>query len=461
MVRSGRCGPRAHRGREAEADRAEVARHQHLLAGLALEVPAERVRVVAHVDRDDGVLRGVAGERLEQAVQTRRRGRGRRACAGSSPRARSRAGSRRRRAGRRARLPPRSLESRRCRAVTAMSPSTGAVTGWKRPIASGSESTWMIGLYGAIPVWFANEAPNTISRSDSFISHDATGVPLRPSTPQASGCVVGDDPLGLERGEDRRVQALGQAHDVVDAATRAVPHDDDGPARARDERVGLLDRGRGGRDREIGDAPTRATGPRAVGRGERLHLVGQHEVGDAALVERVLAREVHELDLVGVAVHRLGRDRDVGERGGEIEVLERAPTAHLRRHLTRDREHRRAVDLGVVQTGEQVGGARTGDREARGQAAGQLAVRARRERGRALVADADEREVAARLGLAHRVGEAEVRVPDHPEDVGDAPRAHRLDHQIGDRARPAPSRGPIRRTRRRRAPRPDAARARR
>ena len=38
-----------------------------------------------------------------------------------------------------------------------------------------------------MPVWLENDAPKTTSRSDSFISHDATGVPLRPSTPQPSG----------------------------------------------------------------------------------------------------------------------------------------------------------------------------------------------------------------------------------------------------------------------------------
>ena len=156
---------------------------------------------------------------------------------------------------------------------------------------------------------------------------------------------------------------------------------------------------------------------------------------DAALHERVLAREAHQLGVVGVALHGLRVDRDVGERGGEVEVLERAAAAHLRRHLARDREHRRAVDLGVVQPGEQVGGARARDREARRELAGELPVGRRRERGRALVADTDEREVAALLGVAHRVGEAEVGVADHAEHVRDAPREHRLDHHVGDRAR--------------------------
>ena len=48
-----------------------------------------------------------------------------------------------------------------------------------------------------MPVWLLNDAPKTSSRSASFITHDATGVPLRPSTPQASGCSSGIWPLAL------------------------------------------------------------------------------------------------------------------------------------------------------------------------------------------------------------------------------------------------------------------------
>ena len=73
----------------------------------------------------------------------------------------------------------------------------GTVTGWKRPIACGRSSICTIGLYDAMPVWFENDAPTTTSRSDSFISQLATGVPLRPSTPAPSGCVSGTSPLAL------------------------------------------------------------------------------------------------------------------------------------------------------------------------------------------------------------------------------------------------------------------------
>ncbi len=96
-------------------------------------------------------------------------------------------------------------------------------------------------------------------------------------------------------------------------------------------------------------------------------------------------------------MHRAGEGGDVGERGAEVEVLERASSHHLRRHLTGDGQRRRAVDLGVVEPGEQVGRAGPGDREAGRRTARELAERRRSERRGTLVAHADEREVAAFL----------------------------------------------------------------
>ena len=185
-------------------------------------------------------------------------------------------------------------------------------------------------------------------------------------------------------------------------------------------------------DRGVGEPADRSANPR-VARRQHLHLVGKHEVRDAALHERVLAREAHQLTVVGVALHGLCEQGDVGERGGEVEILERAPAAHLRRHLTRDRKHGRAVDLGVVETSEQVGRAGPGDGEARRQLPGELPVGRRGERGCAFVPDPYEGEVTASFGHTHRVGKTEVGVADHPEHMGHAPGAHRLDHHIRDR----------------------------
>ena len=111
------------------------------------------------------------------------------------------------------------LSGRRLRsnsAVTPTWPSTGTVTGWKRPSAIGSKSTCTIGLYGAIPVWFENDAPNTSRRSDSFISQLATGVPLRPSTPAPSGCRSDTSPFALN------VVSTGAPNASANATTAAI-----------------------------------------------------------------------------------------------------------------------------------------------------------------------------------------------------------------------------------------------
>ncbi len=46
-------------------------------------------------------------------------------------------------------------------------------------------------------MWLENDAPSTSSRSASFMNQLATGVPLRPSTPQASGWSSAIWPLAL------------------------------------------------------------------------------------------------------------------------------------------------------------------------------------------------------------------------------------------------------------------------
>ena len=51
------------------------------------------------------------------------------------------------------------------------------------------------------------------------------------------------------------------------------------------------------------------------------------------------------------------------------------------------------------------------------------------------MADADVLELAGLDAAADGVGQPEVGVPDHAEDVPDAPGDHGLDHHVGDRAR--------------------------
>ena len=88
--------------------------------------------------------------------------------------------------------------------------------------------------------------------------------------------------------------------------------------------------------------------------GQHLHLVGQHQVAHGPLHEGVLAGQRHELGVIAAGVHRLAVCRHVGERGLEVEVLERPPPGHRRRHLSGHGQHGGTVNLGVVQPGEQV-----------------------------------------------------------------------------------------------------------
>lgn len=157
-------------------------------------------------------------------------------------------------------------------------------------------------------------------------------------------------------------------------------------------------------------------------------------MGDAAQIDRAFDREGGQFGGVAVGGQGGGPGGHVAEHRIEVEVLESAAPAHLRAHLTGDRDHRSAVEFGVVEAGQQVGRARSGNGEAGGGAAGQLAVGRGGEGGRALVADADVGELAAFLGAAHGVGEAQIGVADHAEHVGEAVVDQRLHDRVGHRA---------------------------
>ncbi len=95
--------------------------------------------------------------------------------------------------------------------MTPISPQTGTSTGWNLPRIMGSKSTWMMGFLGVIPVWLLKLAPNTSSRSASFMNQLAMGVPLRPSTPQPSGWVSAIWPLALKVVTMGAFSRLGEA----------------------------------------------------------------------------------------------------------------------------------------------------------------------------------------------------------------------------------------------------------
>src|SRR5262249_51304693 len=111
-----------------------------------------------------------------------------------------------------------------------------------------------------------------------------------------------------------------------------------------------------------------------------------------------------------------------------------AAAADSGRHLPGDSHDRRRVELRVVQAGQQVRRPRTRDGEAHGRTTRELAVGAGGERRRALVPDSDVGDLTALLGLAQRVGEAQVRMPDHAEYVADSEGDQRLDQHVADGA---------------------------
>ncbi len=83
---------------------------------------------------------------------------------------------------------------------------------------------------------------------------------------------------------------------------------------------------------------------------------------DIPLDQSSLAGEVHELGCVAAGLDDVTVFGNVGEGCLEVEVLECAAALHLGSDLSRDRQDRGAIDLGVVQPGEQIG--RTGARYA-------------------------------------------------------------------------------------------------
>ena len=261
---------------------------------VALEVAAERVGVVADVDRDHRVGRAVC---RASAANTAAAGHAPAAVVGDAAGllrppdrpARGDVGPLVDRLGRR-RARPASAAQRDADVAEHARRSTG----WNRPSADGSTSTCTIGLYAAMPVWLENDAPNT-SEQVGLVHQpaDATGVPLRPSTPAPSGWLSGTRPLALNVVSTGAPSRSASARTSSHGDAGAVPDDDHRPAGVAHERGGAASSApSAGAIAQVGEPAGRGRGrPRRDG--QHLHLVGQHEVGDAAAVDRVLDRECH------------------------------------------------------------------------------------------------------------------------------------------------------------------------
>ena len=221
-----------------------------------------------------------------------------------------------------------------------------------------------------MPVWLENDAPSTSSRSASFITQLATGVPLRPSTPAGERVVVGDLALRLEGRDHRRAELLGQRDDRRHVVAGAVADDDHRPLRAaRAARSAPRATPRAARSRAAVIAARRARRPaRPPAPAASAPRRGRSGARRRAAAARSCSARVISSAGLRVGQHRLAPGGDRAERAGEVDLLEGAGAEHLRVDLAGQREHRRAVDLRVPQPGEQVGRARAGDRQAGGRA---------------------------------------------------------------------------------------------
>ena len=122
---------------------------------------------------------------------------------------------------------------------------------------------------------------------------------------------------------------------------------------------------------------------------------------------------------------------DVGEHAIEIQFLLIAGAAYGHLSLAADRQHRHMVELGVVQTGDHVGGAGPAGRKADAEFAGELGVRNGHEGRHLLVPCLDEFDF---VGALQRAGYAVDAIAGIAVDARDAPDLEALDQCVGNGA---------------------------
>ena len=145
--------------------------------------------------------------------------------------------------------------------------------------------------------------------------------------PAGERMTVGDLALGLEGGEDRGVQPLGQRGDGCHVEFRTGAHHDHWARGRFDEAQRRVECRRRWAHPQIRHAALRSGG-RFVGRREHLNLVGEHEMADTALQDGVLERHRHQFGVVGARSHHRRIHGHVGEGRQQIDVLEGALTGH-------------------------------------------------------------------------------------------------------------------------------------
>jgi hypothetical protein len=190
----------------------------------------------------------------------------------------------------------------------------------------------------------------------------------------SQGMVVRHLPFRLERRDHRRRERLGQRQDLVHMEPGTVADDDHGTLRAAQEIHGPVQRLRRWGDGAGREPSCRLTCARSVRRRRLLHFVGEDEVGDTPVQDCALARQVHELGVLAGGEDRLAPLGHLAEGSGQVDFLEGAGSEHLRVHLPGEGQHRRAIHVGVPETGQQVRGTRAGNGKAGRWSAGELPV---------------------------------------------------------------------------------------
>ena len=292
--------------------------------------------MVADVDGDDGVVAAGAATARRRPPRRTRRGLVRRRPAGPFPPARWPTGPPRPGAGPRSRVAPSPSSS--ASSVSAASPSDPGAD----RVEAADRGRVVVDLHDGL----VRRDPGVVGEGGA--DHDQqVGLVHQPARhrraaaaehPGAQRVGVRDQALGLERGQDRRVEPLGQAAERPGGLPGAVPGDQHRPPAGRDHGGGAGQLRLAGLGEPPGQPALRGLGGGVTGLG--LDLVGQHQVGDAAGVQGMLDRQGGQLGVVAAGVHVGGPGGHVAEDSGQVEILEGPAPEDLGGHLTGDGQDR-------------------------------------------------------------------------------------------------------------------------
>lgn len=162
-----------------------------------------------------------------------------------------------------------------------------------------------------------------------------------------------------------------------------------------------------------------------------LQIAGEDEDADSVLRHGDANPPVHHVAHLGGDLGLLHVIGHVGEHPVEVELLLVVRAASRPGGLADDGQHRRMVELGVVEAGDEVRRAGAPGREADADLAGELRVGAGHERRHLLVAHLDELDLSlSALESAEHAVDAIARVAENPPY---APGVQPLHDEIADR----------------------------